>query len=189
MKITSILIFSLIAVMASAQPGPFPQNKMSNDEIIQMQTREMVTLLDLNRNDQSRFIKEYTAFRKEIDEVAQKARSSQKTNNESDIDKAIQKNFEISETILRIRKKYYLIFKEYMKPSQIQMMYFLENEAGRNMQKGPGGPGGPDGPAMQGGPKGPGFPGGGPKGPGRPEGPVWPKAPEEPDFPEAPRRF
>lgn len=145
-RITLTFCLGLLSVLAVAQPRPFQPERLNDEELIKMQTRDIVSWLDLDKRTETRFVKEYTAFRKEIDEVARDARPPQDIKSETEIDKAIQHNFAISEQIIQIRKKYYARFKEFLKPSQIQMMYRIENEAGRRMHDGPGGPGGPGGP-------------------------------------------
>lgn len=143
MKKTTLTIFlGILSLLASAQPRPFSPERISDEEIIRMQVRDIVSWLDLDKRTETKFVKEYTAFRKEIDEIARNARPPQDIESEAEIDKAIQQNFAVSEQILQIRKKYYAKFKEFMKPSRIQMMYRIENEAGRRLH---GGPGGPDG--------------------------------------------
>lgn len=144
-KITSIICFGLLSLLACAQPRPFTPDRMSDEEIIQMQIRDLIPMLDLDKQAEAKLIKEYTAFRKEIDEISKNARPPQDIKDEKEIEKAIQQNFAVSEQILQIRKKYYTRFKEFMKPSQIQMIYRIENEAGRRMHDGPGAPGGPEG--------------------------------------------
>jgi len=144
-KIALIICLGLLSFLAGAQPGQFPPERMDDREIILMQTRDIVSRLDLDKRTEARFIREYTAFRKEIDEIALNARPPQDTESEAEIDKAIQQNFAVSEQLLQIRRKYYSRFKEFLKPSQIQMMYRIENETGRRMRFGPGGPGGPEG--------------------------------------------
>jgi len=140
-KHTLIICFGLLSILAAAQPRPFQPERMSDEEILQMQIRDIVSWLDLDKQTEGRYIKEYTAFRKEIDEIAKNARPPRDFKSEAEIDKAIQQNFAVSEQILQIRKKYYARFKEFMRPSQIQMMYHIENEAGRRMHGNPGGPG------------------------------------------------
>jgi len=151
MKRTTLFIcLVLLPLLACAQPRQFPPERMSDEEIIQMQIRDIVFWLRLDKGMETRFIKEYTAFRKEIDEISEKAKPSHNIDSETEIDKAIQQNFAVSEQILQIRKKYYARFKEFMKPSQIRMMYHIENEAGRRMHGGPEGPGEHSGPEDQG---------------------------------------
>lgn len=152
-KITLIVSLGLLSLLASAQSRPFPPERMNDEEIIRMQIRDIVSWLDLDKTTETKFIKEYTAFRKEIDKIFQNAKPPQDIKSETEIDKAIQQNFAVSEQLLQIRKKYYARFKEFMRPSQIQIMYRIENEAGRRMHDGPGGPEGPRGPR---GPEGPG---------------------------------
>ena len=147
----------LMSVYGNAQPGPFRPERLSDEEIIRMQMDDIVSWLGLEGKTKDRFVKEYSSFRKEIDAVARYARPPKEKDDETAIDKAIRKNFEVSEQILQIRKKYYSRFQEFLKPSQIQEMYHIENEAGRRKHDGPGGPGGPGGPS-------------GPEGPGRPDG-------------------
>jgi len=158
MKQTTIIIcLCFLSFLTNAQPGPFPPERMSDDEIISMQTRDIVCWMGLDGKTKDQFVKEYTAFRKEIDAIAKNARPpqdiKQEIKSESEIDKAIRQNFEVSEQILQVRKKYYARYKEFLKPSQIQMLYRIEKEAGRRMYGGPGGPerqGGPDGPGGHG---------------------------------------
>jgi len=174
-RFTLLLCLALLSLSAGAQPQGFRPERMSDDELLRIQTSDIASFLNFKGKTRERFIKEYTTFRKEIDAIAKNSLPPKDIRSEDEIDKAIKKNFEVSEQILQIRKKYYNKFKEFMKPSQIQMMYRIENEAGRRMQFGPGGPGEPGVPGGQGGPGGPGEPGapGGPAGgPGGPGGPV-----------------
>ncbi len=135
-KITLTICLGLLSFLLGAQPRPFPSERMSDEEILQMQARDIVLWLDLDKQTEARFIKEYTAFRKEIDAIVKNVRPPQENNKEIEIDRAIQHNFAVSDKILQTRKKYYAKFKEFMKPSQIQMMYRIENEAGRRMHSG-----------------------------------------------------
>jgi len=131
------LIICAFPMLSNAQPGGFEPERLSDDEILRMQTRDIVSWLNLDDNTKDKFIKEYSAFRKEIDAVSKSAAAPVGTDNEADIDKALQKNFEVSEKILDIRKKYYARFKTFMQPSQIREMYRIENESGRRMQNNP----------------------------------------------------
>jgi len=132
MKRTVLIIcLGLLSIMAVAQPRPFAPERMSDEEILHMQIRDIVSWLNLDKRTEARFVKEYTAFRQEINEIARNARPPQHMESETEIDNAIQQNFAVSEQIIQIRKKYYARFKAFMKPSQIQMMYRIENEAGR----------------------------------------------------------
>jgi len=131
------LILCALPMLSNAQPGGFEPERLSDDEILRMQTRDIVSWLNLDGNTKDKFLKEYSAFRKEIDAVAKSAAAPVGTDNEADIDKALQKNFEVSEKILDIRKKYYSRFKAFLKPSQIREIYRIENESGRRMQNNP----------------------------------------------------
>lgn len=144
-RITLLISFVVIAITSGAQPEGFRPEKLDDETLIKMQTKDIVYWLDLEGEIKDKFVAEYTAFRKEIDAVAKKITPPAKNGNEEQIDKTLLQNFEIGEQILQIRKKYYLRFKTFMKPSQIQMVYFIENEAGRRFHKGPG-PDGPHGP-------------------------------------------
>jgi len=146
----SIICLVFFMYIADAQPRQFPPHRMDRDEIIKMQTEDIISCMDFDKRTEDRFVEVYSAFRKEIDKIAGKARPPQDNSSESEIEKAIQQNFFVSEQILNIRKKYYLKFREFMKPSQIQMMYHIENEAGRRMH------GAPDAPDDPGRPMGPG---------------------------------
>ncbi len=140
MKHFAIALCLLLSAFAvNAQPPMFHPEQLSDEEILQMQIRDMVMWLNLEGEAKTLFAEEYSDFRKEIDAVAKNANPPQIIDNEDDIDKAIQNNFKVSEQILQIRKKYYLRFKKFMKPSQIQRMFQLENESGRRMQQRPQG--------------------------------------------------
>lgn len=131
------MVLCVFPFLSNAQPGGFAPEKLSDDELIGMQVRDIVSWLKLNDETKDRFIKEYTSFRKEIDAVARGAAAPVAAESEADIDKALQKNFEVSEKILDIRKKYYSRFKAFMQPSQIRDMYRIENESGKRMQGNP----------------------------------------------------
>lgn len=149
-------VLFIFHISALAQPGRFRPEQMNDEEIIKMQTSDIVRHLGLEGSTKDKFVKEYTVFRKEIDAIAHKALPPKMTDNEEDIEKSILQNFEVSEQILQIRKKYYARLRNFLKPSQIQMMYRIENEAGRRFHERPGGP---EGPGPKDGPKGPGEPG------------------------------
>jgi len=148
------VIFLMLSVTAfvNAQPGRFRPEMMSDDELISMQTKDLAMWLNLKGSTEEKFIREYAAFRKEISAVAKTAGSPRNAESEEEIEKALLNNFAVSEKILEIRKKYYYVFRKFMEPSQVMLMYHLENESGKRMQDGPGGPHRPDGPS------GPGMP-------------------------------
>jgi len=139
-RIALFVCLGIISMIAGAQPGNFKPEFINDDEMIQMQIRDMVCWLNLDDKTKDTFIKEYTAFKKEIGGVFKNATPPKFNGDEAEIDKALQNNFEVSEKILDIRKKYYVRFKTFMKPSQIMLMYRIENEAGRRMHDRPGSP-------------------------------------------------
>jgi len=132
-RLAFCLLIGLITLTSQAQPGRFRPEMFNDEELIQMQIRDIVSWLKLEGKESELFIQDYTAFKKEIKEVAKNATPPQFGDSEDEIDKALQNNLEVSEKILQIRKKYYNKFKAYLKPSQIQTMYWIENEAGRRM--------------------------------------------------------
>lgn len=152
------VLFLMLSVTAfvNAQPGRFRPEMISDDELIQMQTKDLAMWLNLKGSTEEKFIKEYSAFRKEISEVARTAGAPQKAESEEEIEKVLLNNFSVSEKILEIREKYYHIFRKFMKPSEIRLMYHLENESGKRMHDGPDRPPRPDGPGGPGAPDGPG---------------------------------
>jgi len=155
-RIAIILSLILSSLFAQSQPEPRPQPGPGPFA----PEGDIVGWLNLEKQTEDRFVKEYSSFKKEIDEVFRNSRPPQHLTDEAEIDKAIQQNFYVSEKILQIRKKYYSVFKEFMKPSQIQRLYHMENEAGRRMHHhddGPGRPGGPGDPGER--PNGQSFPG------------------------------
>lgn len=153
-KLITAICLGLCCLVASAQPAPFPGGKMNDEDFLQMQINEIVQELNLDKEIEKKFIKEYTDFRKEIDVIARSAKppKEMKDVTEKEIDQAIQQNFAVSEKILAVRKKYYQRFRKFMQPSQIQQMYRVENEASRKMFFGPGAPAGPGMPSAPGNP-------------------------------------
>jgi len=123
---------------------------ISDDEFIRMQTADLAMWLNLQGDTKEQFIKHYSEFRKEIDGVAKTAfrPGKEESQSESAIEKALLNNFDVSEKILAIRKKYFHIFRKFLEPSQIRLMYHLENESGKRMHNQPAPPAGPDGPGM-----------------------------------------
>jgi len=145
-RVIIIALLFVFPIITDAQPGGFRPDMMSDEELIQMQTADLAMWLNLAGGAKDKFIKEYTAFRKEIAEVARTAFPSERTDSEDEIEKGLLNNFEVSEKILELRRKYYQIFRKFMKPSQIRFMYHLENESGKRMHDRPGRPSRPDGP-------------------------------------------
>lgn len=134
-------MLGLMVFTVSAQPGrPRPED-LNDEEFVRMQARDMAAWLQLDEESNGVFVDTYSAFRLEINALVSKTRpEGKRAESEDEIDKTLQQNFEVSEKILEIRKRYYSIFKGFLKPSQIQQMYRHENEAGRRMHEGPGNP-------------------------------------------------
>jgi len=145
--ITPLLFLSLLSF---AQPQGFHPDMISDDEFIRMQTTDIAMWLNLQGHTKEQFITQYSSFRKEIDAVARTAfrPRDDETQSESSIEKALLNSFEVSEKILGIRKQYFYIFRKFMEPSQIRLMYHLENESGKRMHNQPAPPARPDGPGM-----------------------------------------
>ena len=139
-KIALSFIVMFLPLFLGAQPGRPRPEELSDEEFVQMQTRDMANWLNLEGDARKKFISTYGAFRKEINSIAEKSRPADRAETEEEIDMSMQKNFEVSEKILDIRKRYYAEFKEFLKPSQIRQMYQFENEAGRRMHDAPGHP-------------------------------------------------
>jgi len=141
-RLTIALLLCLFSLVSFAQPRGFHPERMSDEEIFTMQAEDIAMCLNLKGESKDRFITDYAAFRKEIDLIAKDAFPPKRTDSEDEIAKALQNNFEVSGKILDIRENYFHIFSEYLKPSQIQLMYHIENESGKRMHGGPGeGPG------------------------------------------------
>jgi len=137
-------------MLVMAQPEGFHPDMISDEEFIRMQTNDLAMWMNLQGDQKEQFVRNYSAFRKEIDEIARTAFRPQKNEDMSEdgIERLLLNNFEVSEKILNIRKKYYHIFRKFLEPSQIRLMYHLENESGKRMHNRPTPPDRPDGPGM-----------------------------------------
>lgn len=148
-KFALLLFLGIFPFLLNAQPPKPNPEKMDKEKITQMQAKDIAMWLNLQGDTKDRFVGDYTSFKKEIAKVAKRTVRPESAESEDDIEKAITNNFEVSEQILQIRKKYYQKYREYLQPSQIRLVYHLENEAGRRMMESlhrPGGPDMPDGP-------------------------------------------
>jgi len=140
----------MVPLMTIAQPhfGPRPPRPedMTDEEFVKMQCNDMAKVLDLEGKQKKEFVAVYYDFRIQIDTLAKKAfrPCKGKDVSEDEIEKAILGNFELTERILQVRRDFYPKFKKVLKPSQIQRMYFVENNRGKHGMGGQppcGGPG------------------------------------------------
>lgn len=159
----SIALIAAATVLLVCSTASFAQNGMhakgerpSPEQILDHQSREMATLLELEGDKAESFIAIYKEFKAEIFKVKSSAKRPSKNQTDEEIEASIKAGFDISRKVLDIREAYYDKFREVLTPAQIQKMYFHENHKGANFNnQHHGGP--------HGGPHGPGSPAGGPR--------------------------
>lgn len=144
-RIFLLVLAAALPLLCMAQPRQPRPEDMDEEQLVKMQTEDMVRCLNLEDGVKAQFEKVYSDFRREINSVAREMFRPARSQSEEDIEKAILGNFDVSQKILDIRRKYYSKFREFMKPSQIQRMYRNERDAGHHMQEGPSDRRGPRG--------------------------------------------
>lgn len=130
-RILLIICILGASMVCNAQIRPIPEEKMN----------DVVAMLELDQKTGDRFIKEYASFRQEVEAIYKNATPHKETEDEDEIDREIMQNFENSEQLIQIRMMYYEVFKEFMKPSQIQKVYRMESPFGFRSHNGQGVPG------------------------------------------------
>jgi len=126
-----------VSAMFAQERGDFPP-KFDKEQFLQIKCNEMADNLALIGQKRENFIKMYSDFTKAINDVARTRVRTNECQTEEEVEKAILKNFEVSDKILEIRKNYYSKFKTILAPSQIQLMYQSEFSFGRRPHDAPG---------------------------------------------------
>lgn len=135
----AIFFASLVGMPAVAQKnGRPPQQK------VEMRAAHLVAILGLSDSNSSRFINLYTQYTQEM-RAARVKYAKIKPNKAKDqkpapltdeqVKKNIENSFALSQTILDIRKKYYVEFLKVITPRQLERLYELEKKDGEHLRE------------------------------------------------------
>lgn len=123
-----VVLAALILISIFSSDAQNPVRK----RIIHKAALQIAEQIKVNDTHKDLFIDTYQSYKKEMSEILSNSRGEQKGENtisdEGAIEAKILSDFDKSEKILSLRKKYYKEFRKFLRPSQIQHMYDLEKD-------------------------------------------------------------
>lgn len=126
--IAAATVLLVCSVCSYAQDSkPCKGQRPNPEQILDRQSLEMATLLELEGDKAESFVAIYKSFKSEIFKVRSSAKRYGKDATDEEIEASIKEGFEISHKVLDIREAYYDKFRTVLTPAQIRKMYFHEN--------------------------------------------------------------
>ena len=128
------------------QPLTEEQQAERKAVMLENQCNSLVTAMALSDEQAEQFRPLYTRYTIEMQQLQQdyKPHRARRANfktgaaaeplTDEQIDENIRKRFALSRAIVDVREKYYIEFRRFMNPRQIQKMYNAEKERGNNMR-------------------------------------------------------
>ena len=140
MMIAAIMIGS--TSKASAQNVPVKKQHITEEQIIEKRTNQMIQILMLDDATTAKFAPVYSQYLKEKMDCRKMALTERSRINkgtdmnmktDADVDAMIQNQFTQSHKMLDIREKYYAKFHKILSPKQILKIYQTEKQDQRKM--------------------------------------------------------
>lgn len=119
-------IAAILAIMFAVSAPAWTQDG-NRQKIVHMAAVRIAERIQVPEQDKDAFVGTYQAYRKDLATLMKK-RLPAAGGSEDEIEAKILSDFQISEDILRIRKRYYTEFRKILRPGQIQQMYNIEKE-------------------------------------------------------------
>jgi hypothetical protein len=148
MKKYLFLIMMIAAIMIGstsktiAQNVPVKKQRLTEEQIIEKRTNQMIQILMLDDATTAKFSPVYSQYLKEKMDcrkmtLTEKFKKDKKANikTDADIDEMIQNQFAQSHKMLDIREKYYAKFHKILSSKQILKIYQTEKQDQKNLLK------------------------------------------------------
>lgn len=142
MMIAAIMIGS--SSKAIAQNAPVKKQHITEEQIIEKRTNQMIQILMLDDATTAKFAPVYSQYLKEKMDcrkmaLTERSRINKEANmnmkTDADVDAMIQNQFAQSHKMLDIREKYYAKFHKILSPKQILKIYQTEKQDQKKMAK------------------------------------------------------
>lgn len=127
-----LLCTVLPAMTASAQKGDRRQ-RVSREQLADIQARHIIKELALDDKTGDKFLETYRNFQREIWALGPRNRVREKSLSDAEAEQSIEQRFDMSEKILKIRRKYYGEYSKFLTQEQIQRVYELERQMMRRL--------------------------------------------------------
>ncbi|MFI3303815.1 MAG: hypothetical protein SNF68_05265 [Rikenellaceae bacterium] len=128
------ILFLFFAVAAMAQPAPRGGGSEGvRSSFHEFQTKQIEEALNLEGERLTKFRELYSQYNEESrannDNSASRERRSVDKPTEEEIEVDIKNSFQKSHDAIALKERYFLLFIEFMKPSEIETMYEIERRS------------------------------------------------------------
>lgn len=122
----------LIASCATAYAQQSNKQRLSREQLAEVQAKHIAEDLKLDEAKSKMFIDTYCAYQKEVWALGPRGRRQHKNNSTASSDsaseQAIKDRFSNSQKILDLRQKYYAEYSKFLTQQQIEKAYELERQ-------------------------------------------------------------
>ncbi len=112
------------------------RQRMTREQLAERQARYIAQSIALDEETAEKYVRTFCEYQKEVWALRpEKKAKKQAGMSESEIEKNINDNFDYTEKLLAIRKKYYKEYSKFMTQRQIQRAYEMERKAMGHLAK------------------------------------------------------
>lgn len=112
------------------------RQRMTREELAERQARYIAQSIALDEETTEKYVSTFCEYQKEVWALRSDRKGKKQAEmSESEIEKNINDNFDYTEKLLAIRKKYYKIYSKFMTQRQIQRAYEMERKAMGHLAK------------------------------------------------------
>ncbi len=133
---TLLLIFACVASVLAQRNGN-PQSPNGGGDparsLTSFQSQQIVSMLKLEGERKERFEELYARYNEAERELMMLSGGGQRNRGgvsqdltDEQIEESIMKSFEVAESSIELKKGYYLLYREFLSPAEISMVYDIE---------------------------------------------------------------
>lgn len=128
-----LLLCTLLPTMTASAQKVDRQQRVSREQLADIQARHIIKELALDDKTGDKFLETYRNFQREIWALGPRVRAKKGRASDSETEQSIEQRFDMSEKILKIRRKYYGEYSKFLTQEQIQRVYELERQMMRRL--------------------------------------------------------
>ena len=136
--VVAIMMIASCATAFAQQNAPRHPNqkqRISREQLAEVQARHIASELAFSEAVTEKFVKTYRDYQKEIWASGPRLRPSKQGVSEQENEERIKQRFDMSEKILKIRKKYYKEYSKFLTQTQIEKVYEQERKMMNRLAK------------------------------------------------------
>ena len=121
-----VLIVAMMASNANLYAQKVEQQRITREQLAETQAQFIANEMAMDDETTRQFVETFCQFQKEIWALGPRPIREKSHLSDTEAEQAMHERFAHCQTILGLRKKYYLKYSKFLTPTQIEKVYVLE---------------------------------------------------------------